>query len=158
MKTLIAAGLSVLLALPALAADHDHEIRAGALTIVHPWAAAARAGGETLVYFELHNEGAPLALIGFETEIAASARLVGATMTGDGTKAHLPLDSFALPSGDFAFDPNGLGILLEGLVRDLNQGDDFELELELAGGQHVHLHVEVEAADATRHSHAGHSH
>lgn len=158
MKTLIAAGLSVLLALPALAADHDHEIVAGALTIVHPWAAAARAGGETLVYFELHNKGEPIALTGFETEIATSAYLVGATMNADGAKAYQPLESFTLPSGDFNFDPNGLGILLEGLTRDLNRGDSFELEMELADGQHVQLHVEVEAEGATQHSHAGHSH
>ena len=60
--------------------------------------------------------------------------------------------------GEFALEPEGLGFRLVGLTQDLVQGAEFELELEFADGSQVHLHVEIEAADATQHSHAGHSH
>lgn len=137
--------------------DHDHVASAGEISVVHPWARAASAGQSTLVFFEIENAGIADRLVGAETDIAASAEIVGIVLTGSDV-SYQPIEAIDIPAGDFAFDPKGLAILLNGLNRNLAKGDDFELELDFEHAGHLHLHVEVEAADASQHSHAGHSH
>ena len=139
--------------------DHgDHEVSAGALTVVHPWARAAKAGEASMVFFEMKNAGDPVQLVGAETELAESVELVGAMPNAEGAMDYQAVGPVTIAPGAFALEPQGLGLRLNGLTSDLVKGEDFELEVEFADGTHVHLHVEVEAADATQHSHAGHSH
>lgn len=156
--SLLAVLLTLPMAVPAIAQDHDHEASAGNLTIVHPWARAASAGGETMVFFEIENAGAAVDLTGAETAVATSVELVGAALGADANQTVQPVGAVSIASGDFVLEPNGLGFLLTGLTQDLVQGEDFELEVEFADGTHIHAHVEIEAADATQHSHAGHAH
>lgn len=143
--------------LPALAQDHAHEVSAGAITLVHPWARAAKAGADTLVFMEIVNEGAADKLESASTAAAASVSIVGATLS-DGEASYQDVGAVDIPAGDFDLDPNGLGLLLTGLTQDLEQGGDFELTVHFATAGDVTVHVEIEAADATQHSHAGHSH
>lgn len=152
--------LYVLPVMPAALAqdEHDHEASIGNLTIVHPWARAAKAGEDTLVFFEIENAGAAVDLTGAETAVAASVVLIGATLGGDGALAYQDVGSVQIAAGHFALEPDGLGLRLAGLTQDLLQGEDFELEVRFGNGDHLDLHVEIEAADATQHSHAGHSH
>jgi hypothetical protein len=157
---LFAAMLCLLPVVPTALAedDHDHEASIGSLTVVHPWARAAAAGGETLVFFEIDNDGEAVQLAGAETAVAAGVEIVGATLGNDGMLTYQSVGAVQIASGHFALEPDGLGLRLSGLTQDLAQGDEFELEVRFGSGEHLDLHVEVEAADATAHSHAGHSH
>lgn len=143
--------------LPGLAEDHDHEVSVGAITVVHPWARAAKAGGDTLVFMEILNSGAADTLESASTPVAGEVSIVGATLS-DGESAYQNVGAIDIAPGDFDLDPSGLGLLLSGLTQDLAQGGDFELTLHFASQGDVTMHVEVEAADAKQHSHAGHSH
>tara|TARA_R110002020_G_scaffold34324_2_gene104474 strand:- start:12111 stop:12599 length:489 start_codon:yes stop_codon:yes gene_type:complete len=157
---LYAALLCLLPVIPtALAQDeHDHEASIGSLTIVHPWARAAAAGEDTLVFLEIDNDGAAVQLAGAETGIASSVEIVGAALGADGKMIYQSVGAVQIAPGHFALEPDGLGLRLTGLSQDLVAGDEFELEVMFGNGDHLDLHVEVEAADATAHSHAGHSH
>lgn len=157
---ILATLIALPLAMPVAAQDHDddHEASAGNLTVVHPWARAASAGGESLVFFEIENAGEAVELTGAETAVATSVELVGAALGADADQTWQPVGAVSIASGDFVLEPNGLGFLLTGLTQDLVQGEDFEMEVEFSDGTHIHMHVEIEAADATQHSHAGHSH
>ena len=163
-RALILATVLVLpLALPVVAQEaphaHDeHEASAGALTLVHAWTRAAGAGEDSMVFFEIENAGAAVQLTSASTDVASRGELVGATMSAEAALAYLPVGAVIIAPGDFALEPTGLGLRLVGLTEDLVQGDEFELEVAFSDGTEVHLHVEIEAADATQHSHAGHSH
>ncbi|WEK05909.1 MAG: copper chaperone PCu(A)C [Candidatus Devosia phytovorans] len=159
-QSILLALLALSFAMPTVAQDHDHnhEASEGDLTIVHPWARAASAGGETMVFFEIENAGAAVELTGAEADIATSIELVGAALGADANQTVQPVGAVSIATGDFVLEPSGLGFLLTGLTQELVQGEEFELEVEFSDGTHIHAHVEIEAADATQHSHAGHSH
>jgi copper(I)-binding protein len=152
--------LLLLASTPLSAQDHahdDHESSLGAITVIHAWTRATGQGEDAVVFFEIENAGEPTILNGAEAENAVSAEVVGAVLGADGAMAYQPIGPFEVPSGKFQFDPNGLGLRLNDLTAELKQGDDFHLHL-LFGDDELEISVEVEAADATAHSHAGHSH
>lgn len=150
----------LLAATPLSAQDHahdDHEASLGAITVIHAWTRATGQGADAVVFFEIENAGEPVVLSGGEAENAASVEVVGAAMGEDGALAYQPVGPFTIPSGEFQFDPNGLGLKLNALTKDLKQGDHFPLHLLIGDGE-LEISVEVEASDASAHSHAGHSH
>ena len=155
--------LSVLLiAIPAAIAQDDHGhgehvFAANGIEIVHPWARAAGAGEETFVFFELHNDGAADRLVGASSAAAEDIHIVGLTMGADGTTVQ-DVGAIDIPAGEFAFDPGGLALELHGLTAALEQGGHLDLVLEFANAGPIEIEVSVEAADASQHSHAGHSH
>jgi len=158
----LAIALAGILAASGVAAqDHDehehHSAEAGAIAVTHPWARAASAGGETLVFMEIENDGESDVLEAVHTDLADSASIVGISFAG-GSQSLQPFETFEIPRGEFDFDPAGIAILLEGLTAPLAEGDEFELELVFRSAGELHLHVEVESATATQHSHAGHNH
>ncbi len=162
LRTVSTALLLVCLAVPAgFAQDHDHEeehvFEANGLEIVHPWARAAGAGEETFVFFELHNEGEMDRLVGARSEAAEDIHFVGLTISADGTAVQ-DVGEIDIPAGEFAFDPGGLALELHGLTMALNEGDHLDLTLEFANAGAIDIEVVVEPANATQHSHAGHSH
>jgi copper(I)-binding protein len=61
------------------------------------------------------------------------------------------------PETEMMLAPQGVALRLDGLSRDLAEGDSFNVTVSFAQSD-VALTVEVEAADATQHSHAGHAH
>lgn len=150
-----------LIASPALAQDdhaHDeHVAEANGIRAIHAWANATDASG-ALVYVDIANGSDGLVtLIGAETEIAASAEIVGLENTG-GELTYTAIPALPIPAGaDMVFAPNGLAIALSGLTGALVEGNHFDLELEFEGF-HLELEVEIESASATQHSHAGHNH
>lgn len=150
----------LLISVPTFAQDHahdEHEASLGAITVIHAWTRATAQGEDAIVFFEIENAGEPVGLSGAEATNAASVDVVGATMGADGAMAYQPVGEFQLPSGEFEFDPNGLGLRLNDLAAELKQGEHFPLHLLLGDGE-LEISVEVEAADAVAHSHAGHSH
>ena len=156
MRLILAIALVATLSVPAFAQEEAHEVTAGSITIVHPWARAAAAGSDTLVFMEILNAGEPDTLESARTEIAG-VTIVGATMV-DGVATYQEVGAVKIASGDFDLDPTGLGLRLSALTAELRQGEDFELTLHFSQAGDIVMHVEIEAADATQHSHAGHSH
>lgn len=152
--------LSLIVVSPAFAEEHghdDHTAALGAVTVTHAWVAAAGAGADAMVFFEIDNAGAPMVLSGGEVENAAGVEIVGAAMSADGTIAYQPIGDFTIPSGAFDFDPKGLGMRLNDLTSALTEGEHFHVHL-LLGEAELEINVAVQAADAVSHSHAGHSH
>jgi copper(I)-binding protein len=143
-------------ALPAQAED-AHLAAAGDIRIVHPWARAASVGGETLVFMEIENLGATDRLLGAQTALAEDVHIVGLTLSGD-TVSVTEIGAVDVRPGDFHLDPGGLALELHGLTADLVAGTHFDLVVTFETAGAIALEVEVEAADATQHSHAGHSH
>jgi periplasmic copper chaperone A len=159
---LLSVALLTGVAFPAISQEHDHgdddhEASLGDVSVIHAWTRAASAGGDAVVFFEIENGGEPVVLSGAEAENAATVEIVGADMAADGAVTYLPVGSFTIPVGEFAFDPDGLGIRLNGLTEALEQGEHFHMHLLLDEGE-LEITVDVEAADATAHSHAGHAH
>jgi len=152
--------LLLLAAAPAYAQDHgheDHKASLGGMTVIHAWTRATPKGDDTIVFFEIENAGEPVVLNGGEAENAASVEVVGAHMGADGMLAYQPVGAFEIPAGNFAFDPNGLGLRLNDLTTELQHGQHFHLHLAIGDGE-LEISVDVEEADAMAHSHAGHSH
>jgi copper(I)-binding protein len=156
MRHLLALALIAGFALPAQAED-EHVATAGDIRIVHPWARAAAAGGETLVFMEIENGGATDRLLGAETALAGDVHIVGLTLSGD-TVSITEVGAVDVRPGDFHLDPGGLALELHGLTGDLVAGSHFDLVVTFETAGPIALEVEIEAADATQHSHAGHSH
>jgi copper(I)-binding protein len=159
-RTLSIALLLSLAAAPiGFAQDHDerHVFQANGIEIVHPWGRAAAAGDETFVFFELHNEGEADRLLGATTDAADDIHIVGLTMSADGIGVQ-EIGAIDIPEGVFAFDPGGLALELHGLSETLEQGGHLDLVLEFANAGPVEMEVAIEAANASQHSHAGHSH
>ena len=144
------------LALP-VHAQEEHVAAAGDIRIVHPWARAATAGGETLVFMEILNSGAADRLLGGETDAAEDVHIVGLSLAGE-TVSVTEVGPVDIRPGDFDLDPGGLALELHGLSADLVAGSHFDMTVIFEGAGPIALEVEVEAADASQHSHAGHSH
>ena len=156
-KTLLALASSTILVAPVGAEEHEHVATAGDIRIVHAWARAAAAGGDTLVFMEIQNKGMADSLLSAETGKAAGAEAVGITMK-DGASATTPLGPVDIGTGETVLDPGGMAIALRGLTGNLAEGEDFELLIRFEKAGAVELDVEIEAADAMQHSHAGHAH
>lgn len=153
-----------LLAAPAVAEDHDdhdhhdeHVAETGGVRAVHAWTNAT-SGSSALVYVELENTaGTDVVLTGAESDLAASAGLVGLQNTG-GQLVFVPIPEMPMPAGSsLLLAPNGLAIQLIGLSQPLVQGERFEIEF-LFGDFDLHAMVDIESTTATQHSHAGHQH
>lgn len=138
--------------------DHsDHVSHLDGLRALHAWTRATD-DDHALLFVELENKGdQAVTLTGGESDIAASAQLVGFRMTdGQGGYAPIPMVPIA-PGAELVLAPEALALHLDGLARSLVEGDSFEAELEFDAG-HLVIHVEVEAENARQHGHAGHAH
>jgi copper(I)-binding protein len=135
----------------------EHVSEANGVRAIHAWVNAT-TGSNALVYADIENgSDAVVTLTGAETEIAASAEIVGLENTG-GELSYTAIPVLPIPAGaDMVFAPNGLAIALSGLTGPLVEGEHFDLELEF-DGLHLDLEVAIESAAATQHGHAGHNH
>lgn len=139
------------------ASDDAHLSTVGDVRLLHGWTRAT--GADTaLVFVEIENTGdTPVTLTGGAADLAESAALVGFTLE-DGTPVYPELPALPVaPGTEMVLAPQGVALRLDGLSRELAEGDSFDLTLSFAEAE-VELTVEVEAANATRHSHAGHAH
>ncbi len=158
IRGLAASVVGVLVAMPAGVAQEEHDEHdehvfvVGAITIDHPWARAAHAGEDTLVFFETHNEGEPDTLLSASVEIAGAVEIVGLTLTGDEIQM-VPIGPIEIPAGEFELDPGGLALTLRGLTADLTEGTEFELTLMFEHAGETEIHVMVEAEGAMTHGH-----
>jgi copper(I)-binding protein len=141
---LLAAGLGLALAAPAVAADTS-------ITISHAWARATAASAMTGgAFLTLTAKGGADTLVGASTPVAKTAEL-HRTADQNGVMKMLPVPKLALPAGQaVTFKPGGYHIMLMGLKHPLKRGESFPLTLrfEHAAPQTVSVAVEGPGAMA----------
>ncbi|MBM7067734.1 copper chaperone PCu(A)C [Actibacterium sp. 188UL27-1] len=148
----------ILLTTPVFAEDSDHLVKIDGVEILHAWAQASD-GPKARVFVEIENDSdTPIILRGGDApDVAASIALMGASIKAGGDPQ--PIDEMPIaPGSHIDLVPDGLYLALDGLKAPLTKGEEFEMHLILEPHGEVEIHVEIEAADATAHSHAGHSH
>jgi copper(I)-binding protein len=146
--------LAALAGLPAHAHAHEDDAyrsTMGDVHLVYPWTRATSAES-ALVFVEIENTGTePVTLTGGTADLAESAALVGFTLD-DGAPSYDKIPALQVaPGTEMALAPKAVALRLDGLSRDLAEGDSFDVTLVFAEAE-VELTVEVEAADATQHS------
>jgi len=89
------------------------------------------------------------ALIGASSDVAAAVEVHLSKMGDDGTMQMIPQESVALPAGgELELKPGSYHIMIIGLVKDLNVGDEITLTLHFENHEDITLTVPVkEAAD-----------
>ena len=150
--------IAALMPLPAMAQEEDHLAEADGVRVLHAW---TNAGSEpnAQVYMEIENTGdAPSNLAAVEAVGADMSTIVASPINATGVVPET-LDGLLLPPGvEMALEPGGLYILLHGVATPREEGEEMDITLVFEPQGEVEVHVQVEAADATQHSHAGHSH
>ena len=134
-------GASVLLSAGAGA----HEIKAGDLNIIHPWAVATIAHAkDCVVYVTIENHGAENdKLIGASSPIAERAE-VHVIQVGSGAASK----AIDLPAGIVVkLQPNGPHLMLVGLKERLVEYDSFHMTLTFERAGQVDIDVQIEPAD-----------
>lgn len=155
------AAATVLAAAPAFAAgedDDDHLAARDGVRVLHAWVNATD-DDHALLFMEIENGGsAEVTLTGAATAIADGATLVALPPSGDPGAAE-PLGALPIPAGsEMDLAPGGVFFELRGLTQTLVEGEAFDVTITLDPIGALDIHVDIEAADATRHSHAGHTH
>ena len=150
---LLAAMLALPLALPAQA----HDVKAGALTIDHPFARATAARNGAAYMTIANGGGAPDRLLRARTEAAAKVELHTIIKQGDVMQMR-EVQSIDVPAGGKAeLKPGGFHVMLLGLAKPLVEGQTFALVLEFEKAGAVPITVNVEKAGASQ-GHGGHQH
>ena len=142
-------GMLLLSACGAVADDASHTDGEG--VEAHDfWARAALKDGTSAAYMLLHNHGTEDdALIGASSDVAASVEIHLSKMNADGTMEMIPQESIALPAdGEVELKPGSYHVMLIGLVKDLNVGDEITVTLDFEHAEDVTLTIPVmDAAD-----------
>ncbi|MFO7548531.1 MAG: copper chaperone PCu(A)C [Acidimicrobiia bacterium] len=99
------------------------------------------------VYLTITNGGAQDDVLTGVTSDVAEAVELHETVISDGTAGMRPVEALDIPAGaSLVLEPGGLHIMLIGLERALEEGDDFVVTLEFARSGPVDVTVEVIAA------------
>ena len=114
----------------------------GTITVEDAWARAAGAGDITGAFFTLDNGGEDDVLLSADSDVAEAVEIHQTVMEGDIMRMVMQ-ESVAVPPGELAFQPGSLHIMLIGLTRDLNAGDEFPLTLNFEQAGAVVVTVEV---------------
>ncbi|MBE0669373.1 MAG: copper chaperone PCu(A)C, partial [Anaerolineales bacterium] len=114
------------------------------------WARAALKEGTSAAYMLLTNHDAEDdALVGASSDVAAAVELHLSKMGDDGTMQMIPQEAIALPAnGEVELKPGSYHIMMIGLVKDLNVGDEITLTLHFQNHDDITLTIPVmEAAN-----------
>lgn len=108
------------------------------------WTRPAAQGENGAVYFVIHNQGSQAdALTGASSDVAEAVEIHESKMSGDVMQMQ-KLDSVPLEgSAEITFAPGGLHIMLVGLQRDLQVGDEIEITLHFTSFEDIRLAVPV---------------
>ncbi len=153
--------------LPALA----HEVKAGNLTIVHPFARASAGAGRTgAAFMEVHNHGETaerLIAVSVSSTIAGRAEIHTHVMENDVAKMRKIEGGIEIPAGGrVALQPGGLHVMFMKLAKPFAEGDDFTMTLTFENAGEMDVTVPVLAVDAGtgsgmdhgKHDHGDHDH
>jgi copper(I)-binding protein len=114
----------------------------GTITVEDAWARAAGARDITGAFFTLDNGGEDDVLLSADSDVAEAVEIHQTVMEGD-IMSMVMQESVAVPTGELAFQPGSLHVMLIGLTRDLNAGDEFALTLNFEQAGVVVVSVEV---------------
>jgi len=123
-----------------------NEFQAGMLVIRNVWARPAmQADALSAVYMVIENTGdQPERLLHAHCDVAGTVELHETKMEG-GVMKMQPVDGIDIPAkGTVELKPGGLHIMFIGLTRDLNPGDEIELELHFDKAGHVPVKAVVQ--------------
>jgi copper(I)-binding protein len=139
---LLAASLAALAPAAALA----HEVKAGALTIRHPWARATAASAKAgAIYLTVANSGAEGdRLLGVTTEVADRCEIHLSEMNGDVMSMRMVQEVVVPAGGSASFAPQGAHIMLLGLKAPLKKGAHFPATLHFEKAGDVPVEVTVQ--------------
>ena len=146
-KRLVLAALLTLSATAALAG--------GAVTVNDPYVRAVPPGQPNSAAFMglVNGTGAPRALVGGHSDVAEVVELHTHTME-DGMMKMRRVERIDLPAGEtVTLEPGGLHVMLIGLKRGLNPGDQVDLTLDLDDGGVVRVQAPVREVQAMGHDH-----
>jgi copper(I)-binding protein len=109
------------------------------------WARPGAAGGNSAIYFTVHNETQQdAALVSAAADVAETVEVHLSSMV-DGVMKMAQQDSVPLPAGEMVnFAPGGLHVMLINLKKDLKPGDEFTAALRLADGTEISVPVVVQ--------------
>lgn len=151
MKKIFLFVLAGMLLLSACGSSADMGHEAGEGVEAHDyWARAALKDGTSAAYMLLHNHGTEDdALIGASSDVAAAVEIHLSKMKDDGTMEMIKQESIALPAdGEVELKPGSYHVMLIGLVKDLNVGDEITITLDFEHAEDITLTIPVmEAAD-----------
>lgn len=151
------AAATVLAALVAPAAAH--EIKAGALEIVHPWTRATPPGAKVAGGFMvIRNTGTePDRLVGGSVPFADETQVHEMTMEGDVMKMRQLENGLEIPAGgEVTLKPGSFHIMFIGLKHGLEQGREEKGTLTFEKAGDVAVEFAVEPVGAKEPSHDGH--
>lgn len=134
-----------------------HEIKAGALQIVHPWARATPPGAKAGAgYLTIVNRGGEAdRLVAVECRCAGKSMLHETKIENDVARMQ-HVDGVAIPAGEAVkLGPGGLHIMFMGLKSPFMEEDRIGavLVFEKAGKVPVEFYVQGLAADEPAHGH-----
>jgi hypothetical protein len=114
----------------------------GTITVEDAWARAAGKGDITGAFFTIDNAGEADVLLSATSAAAEAVEIHQTVMEGDIMRMEMQ-ESVAVPSGELAFQPGSLHIMLIGLTQDLNAGDEITLTLTFEQAGEIDVGVEV---------------
>lgn len=137
-------------------AAHDHETKAGSLSLSEPWARATAPGQTSgAAYLKIRNAGATDKLVAASAPVADVVELHTHVMDGN-TMRMRKVDAIDVTGGSTTeLKPGGLHVMLIGLKAPLKAGERFPLTLrfERAGELKVEVPVRAIGGAAPMHDH-----
>lgn len=118
-----------------------------------PWARSAAMGQNGAVYMILHNHATTAdELVGVSSDVATAVEIHDNTLDANGTIEMNRRSSVPFAADEeVEFKPGGLHIMLSGLKRDLNSGDEITVSLHFKNREDIILIVLVmDVADVDR--------
>lgn len=143
MKKIFVFVLAGILLLSACGAPKSDAIEAG-----NYWARSGLKDGNSAAYLLLTNGTTQDdELIGVSSDVAVAAEIHLSQMGADGIMQMIPQESVALPAdGELELKPGSYHIMLIGLVKDLNVGDEITLTLHFQNHEDIILIIPVQDA------------
>ena len=106
------------------------------------WARPGLAGGNSAVFFVIHNPGSADMLLSASSDIADAVEM-HKTIMQDGNMEMVQQMNVPVPTGETAFAPGDLHVMLIGLKNELKPGDTFTLILNFENAGEKTLNVTV---------------
>ena len=139
---------SIFLLVAACAPKEGIEIR-------DAWIRSAPQGGNSALYFDIHNYSADDELVGVSTEVARAAEMHESSMVDDVMQMRM-VESVPLASSeDVVFESGGLHVMLVGLKEEAKIGDMVDIVLHFKNSEDIRLQVPVREGAEEHGGHGG---
>lgn len=115
------------------------------IDIQNPWARPGDTGGNSAVYFEIHNGGGSDQLVSATCSMAKKTELHRSIVDSEGKARMEHQPNVQIPGAEvITFMPGGLHVMLINLHQPLNAGDTFEMTLNFEIYGKVKINVSVQ--------------